>query len=171
MGLNCNQNELAAAIGRVQLGRLAEIVERRRELVARIADGLKSLAAVSLGEELPETEGVYWFLRVHVDTSRLSVDKDAFAAAVAAEGLPAESRYSEPASKRPWFRGRATYGRSGCPWSCPLYKGDVDAEYPCPQAEESLGSHFIIYFNEGYDERAADDIVAVLAKVESAFLK
>jgi dTDP-4-amino-4,6-dideoxygalactose transaminase len=171
MGINCNQNELAAAIGRVQLGRLPEIIARRRKLVGRIVDGLKDLEAVSLGQELPGTEGVYWFLRVHVDASKLSVDKDEFARAVTAEGLPAEERYSEPASKRPWFRERCTYGKTGCPWSCPLYKGDRDAEYPCPQAEESLSSHFIIYFNEGYDERTVDDIVAVLAKVESAFLK
>jgi dTDP-4-amino-4,6-dideoxygalactose transaminase len=171
MGLNCNQNELAAAIGRVQLGKLPAIVARRRELAATIAKGLEELKAVSLGEELPETEGVYWFLRVRVETSLLSVDKPAFAAAVAAEGLPVDERYSQPASKRPWFRQQCTYGKTGCPWSCPLYKGDRKPSFECPVAEEMLDSHFVVYFNEGYGEEEARDIVAVLAKVESACLK
>jgi dTDP-4-amino-4,6-dideoxygalactose transaminase len=170
LGLNCNQNELASAIGRAQLAKLPAITAKRRELAAAIADGLKGLKAVSLGRELPETEGVYWFLRVHVDASKLEVDKDAFVQAVAAEGLPVESRYSEPASKRPWFRGRCSYGASGCPWNCPLYKGDPGAEFPCPNAERELDAHFQMYFHEGYGRREVEDIVAVLAKVEAAYL-
>ncbi len=170
MGLNCNQNDLAAAIGRVQLKKLPGIIAKRRKLAAAVAEGIKDLKAVSLGRELPETEGVYWFLRFHVDAAKLTVDKDAFAEAVAAEGFPVENRYSEPAGKRPWFVEQSTYGASGCPWTCPLYKGESKPEFPCPGAEDALGSHFIIYFNEGYDAETVRDIVAALDKVERAYL-
>jgi len=171
LGLNCNQNDLAAAIGRVQLRKLPGIIAQRRELAGMIAEGLaKECQAVSLGRQLPDTESVYWFLRIHVDAGKLTVDKDKFVEAVAAEGFPAESRYSEPAGKRPWFTGQQTYGASGCPWTCPLYKGNRRPEFPCPTAEESLGSHFIMYFNEGYDQETTGDIVKALAKVERAYM-
>ena len=170
MGLNCNQNDLAAAIGRVQLKKLPGIVAKRRRLAAAIRKGLKPLQAVSLAPEPPGTEPVYWFLRMRVDGSRLRVDKQAFAEAVAAEGLPVDARYSQPISRAPWFAGRQTYGKSGCPWTCPLYRGDPRRDFPCPNAQETADSNFVIYFHEGYGPREVRDIVAALAKVERAYL-
>ncbi|MDI6775584.1 MAG: DegT/DnrJ/EryC1/StrS family aminotransferase [Verrucomicrobiota bacterium] len=171
MGLNCNQNDLAAAIGRAQLKKLPQVIAKRRRLAGKIIEGLKGLEAVSLGRELPDTEGVYWFLRVHVDTSKLTVNKARFASAVAAEGLPVEERYTQASPKRPWFLERQTYGRSGCPWTCPLYRGPRQPLLELPDADEVLDSHFVIYFHENYGAREVRDIVAALAKVERAFLK
>jgi dTDP-4-amino-4,6-dideoxygalactose transaminase len=170
MGLNCNQNDLAAAIGRVQLKKLPRIIAKRRKLAAAIIKGLRSLQAVALGPELPGTQGVYWFLRVRVDLGKLKVDKQTFAEAVAAEGLPVDPRYSQPISRAPWFAQRQTYGKTGCPWTCPLYQGDPKQEFPCPNAQDTADTNFVIYFHEGYGLREARDIVAALAKVEKAFL-
>ncbi|MFH1024959.1 MAG: DegT/DnrJ/EryC1/StrS family aminotransferase [Planctomycetota bacterium] len=171
MGLNCNQNDLAAAIGREQLKKLPRIIVKRRKVAGKIIEGLKGLKAVSLGRELPHTEGVYWFLRVCVDTSRLTVNKAQFAAAVAAEGLPVDARYTEPSPKRPWFLERQTYGKTGCPWTCPLYKGPSRPKLDVPNTEQILDSHFVIYFHENYGAKEVRDIVAALAKVERAYLK
>jgi dTDP-4-amino-4,6-dideoxygalactose transaminase len=139
-------------------------------LAAAVRRGLEPLRAVSLAPEPPRTRGVYWFLRLRVEAAKLRVDKQTFARAVAAEGLPVEPRYSQPVSRAPWFAGRRTYGRSGCPWTCPRYRGDPRRDFPCPNAQEAADSHFVIYFHEGYGAREVRDIVAALTKVEKAYL-
>jgi dTDP-4-amino-4,6-dideoxygalactose transaminase len=170
LGLNCNQNDLAAAIGREQLKKLPAIVARRRRLAGALIKRIRKLKAVALGPELPGTEGVYWFLRVAVDPDKLKVDKLTFAGAVEAEGLPVDKRYSQPHSLTPWFARRQTYGKSGCPWTCPLYKGNPRQEFPCPNAARTADTNFVIYFHEGYGPAEVRDVVAALAKVEKAFL-
>lgn len=171
LGLNCNQNDLAAAIGRVQLRKLPAIVAKRRRLAADLKRRLKGLKAVALGRELPGTQGVYWFLRIAVDPSKLRVGKEEFAMAVEAEGLPVDKRYSRPHALMPWFANRQTYGQSGCPWSCPLYKGNPRRKFPCPNATRTADTNFVIYFHEGWGAAEIRDTAAALAKVERAYLK
>jgi perosamine synthetase len=171
LGLNCNQNDLAAAIGREQLKKLPGIVAKRRKLAAALIRKLKGLKAVSLGPELPDAEGVYWFLRVQVDPARLKVSKEDFARAVEAEGLPVDKRYAQPHGLTPWFANRQTYGKSGCPWTCPLYKGNPRQEFPCPNAARTADTNFVIYFHEGWGLAEVRDVAAVLAKVERAYLR
>jgi len=170
-GLNLNGNELAAAVGRVQLRRLPQIIGARRRVAGAIADGLAGATAVRLGRELPETEGVYWFVRVHVDTQRLTVNKDTFAHAVAAEGIPTNPSYRHLPAEADWFRRRRAFPPSDYPWGLPAYDGDREATFPCPQAIEAVESHFLLHIHENFSGRDTADIVAALRKVEAAYLK
>ena len=63
-GLNCNLNELSAAIGVVQLQKLPSIITRRRRIAESIGAGLRDSKTVSLGWTVPESEPVYWFLHL-----------------------------------------------------------------------------------------------------------
>ncbi len=169
-GLNLNGNDLAAAIGRVQLQRLDDIVQRRRDFAAQVHVGLADLQAVSPGREVEDSEGVYWFLRFCVDADKLTVDKDGFARAVAAEGIPLSASYRYIASEAEWFRQRKVFGSSDYPWGLPEYKGDREATFPCPQAVEAVESHFIMSIHENYGDREVEDVLAALKKVEEAYL-
>ena len=169
--INLNGNELAAAVGRVQLRRLPQIIGARRRVAGAIADGLAGATAVRLGRELPETEGVYWFVRVHVDTQRLTVNKDTFAHAVAAEGIPTNPSYRHLPAEADWFRRRRVFPPSDYPWGLPAYDGDREATFPCPQAIEAVESHFLLHIHENFSGRDTADIVAALRKVEAAYLK
>ncbi|HCL29581.1 MAG TPA: hypothetical protein DIC52_14220 [Candidatus Latescibacteria bacterium] len=168
-GLNLNGNELAAAVGRVQLARLPEIIASRRRVAMAIAAGLDAASAVRLGRELPNTEGVYWFLRVHVDAQRLTVDKDGFAAAVAAEGIPTNPSYRHLPAEADWFRRRRVFPPSDYPWGLPDYQGDRQATFSCPLAVEAVESHFLLHIHENFGAGEVADIVAALRKVESAY--
>ena len=170
LGLNYRMTELEAAIGRVQLKKLPGFIRTRRRLAALIREGIADLEAVSMPPEPAWGENVYWFLRVRVDVEKLTVDKKTFVEALKAEGLPAGEHYTHATGRRPWFMERRSYGKSGCPWSCPLYGGDPEREFALPEAHRSLEEHFIVYFHEGYSEREAGDIVAALKKVEGAYL-
>ena len=170
-GLNLNGNDLAGAIGRVQLGKLPETIARRREVARCIHAGLAELEAISPGREVEETEGTYWFLRFHVDTNKLKVDKDRFAQTVAAEGIPVTASYRHIPSEAIWFRERRVFPGSDYPWGLPAYGGNREAIFPCPNAVEAAESHFIMSIHENFGEQEVEDILAALRKVEQAYLR
>ena len=170
-GLNLNGNDLAAAIGRVQLRKLPAIVARRREVAQQIQTGMAGLQAVRPGWEVPGTEGVYWFMRFDVDADLLQVGKEDFAGAVAAEGIPVAASYRHIPAEALWFRQRRVFPPSDYPWGLPAYEGNRRAEFPCPHAVAAAESHFILHLHENFGEREVEDIVQALKKVEEAYLR
>jgi len=170
-GLNLNGNDLAAAIGRVQLRKLPDITRKRQQTAQGIREGLAGLRSVSVGWQVPEAESAYWFMRIHVDVSKLTVDKETFAAAVAAEGIPLSPSYGRVISHQTWFRQRKIFGNSDYPWGLPDYKGDRNAEFPCPNAVESRDTHFALRIHENWDDQEVQDAVAAMEKVEKAYLR
>jgi dTDP-4-amino-4,6-dideoxygalactose transaminase len=169
--LNLNGNDLAAAIGRVQLRKLGGITQRRRKVAQEIGEGIAHLQAVSLGRQAPNSEAVYWFMRFHVDTSKLTVNKDTFAKAVAAEGIPVSVSYRHIPSEATWFRERKVFGNSDYPWGLPAYKGDRNAKFPCPNAVEACESHFTMSIHENLGSQEVEDVAQALEKVETAYIK
>ena len=168
-GLNLNGNELAAAVGRAQLRRLPEIVARRRGAARSIAAGLESIPAVSCPREPPGDEGVYWFQRVRVDEQGLAVDKEHFARAVAAEGIPVNPSYRFLVAEAEWFRERRVFPPSDYPWGLPEYGGDRKATFPCPNAAAAVESHFSFSIHENWGEGEVADAVEAVRKVAAEY--
>jgi dTDP-4-amino-4,6-dideoxygalactose transaminase len=169
--LNYNLNDLSAAIGREQLKKLPDVVRRRREVVAKLDNGLSGLSAVKIPDSIPGAEPSYWFLRLEVDTSKLTCDKDTFCDALLAEGACIEPSYRHMPHTFDWYKNRRVFGSSGLPWSSPQYKGDADRIYSCPNAMAATDVQFIVYIHEGWGDREVADTVSMLKKVESAYLK
>ncbi len=169
--LNLNLNDLAACIGRVQLRKLPDIIAGRRRFALAVAEACKSLQSVSVDTGLPDTEGVFWFLFFKLDLEKLSVDKVAFVDALAAEGLPVAADYLHLFTMTPCYKNRAVFGKSGYPWTCPLYQGDPDQEYPVPNAITAHDSLFRMAMHESLTDKEVQDTVAALKKVEGAYLK
>ena len=168
---NLNLNDLAASIGRVQLRKLAQANERRRRFALAVAEGCRSLETVRVDTGLPDTEGVFWFLFFGLELDKLSVDKETFVEALSAEGLPVAPDYFHLFTEAPWYRNRAVFGSSGYPWTCPLYGGDPDREYPVPNARATHEGLFRMEMHENLSEREVEDTVAALRKVEHAYLR
>ena len=170
-GLNLNGNDLAAAIGRIQLSRLPAMVARRREIAGSIKAGMSGLQAVGPGRELDGVESVYWFMRFKVDASLLTVDKAGFTRALAAEGIPVNPSYRHIPAEAAWFRERRVFPGSDYPWGLPDYQGNRDAVYACPNAVEAAESHFCISIHENFTDAEVDSILEALRKVEAAYLR
>ena len=170
-GLNLNGNDLAATVGRVQLERLPEMIRQRRTVARQICEAIGGLRAVRTGREAGGDGGVYWFMRFFVDVDRLSVDKDAFARAVAAEGVPVGAAYRNIPSEARWFRERCVFPGSDYPWGLPDYQGDRCATFPCPNAVAAVEAHFMMSIHENFGQREVSDIAAAFAKVETAYLR
>ena len=169
IGLNLNGNDLAAAIGRVQLRKLSQILAGRRHFVNHLQEAMAHLKTVSLGWMPPDSESSYWFIRVHLDCAKLKVDKATFVRALSAEGIPCAVAYRPMPSEAKWFRERNTYGTSGYPWTAAEYEGDREAVFPCPNCVAAVESHFSLSLNENYGEQEARDFAAALRKVENAY--
>ncbi|MFH1905534.1 MAG: DegT/DnrJ/EryC1/StrS family aminotransferase [bacterium] len=162
-GLNLNLNELSAAIGVAQIKKLNSIIFRRRKVAEAIKERLnKESEIVSIGWQVPETESVYWFMRIHVKTDMLKVDKMAFAEAVKAEGIPVARSYRHIPSESRWWRNTG-------PWE--FCEREYNKDSQCSNAIFATDSHFNISLNENYGEKEIGDIVNVLKKVEQAYKK
>lgn len=169
--LNLNMDELSAAIGRVQLRKLPQIVQRRRELARTLTDGIKELACVSIPQQLPSAEPSYWFWRLNVNADNLTCDKTTFCQALAAEGILLNPVYHAMPHTYDWFMQRRVFGSSGLPWTSPQYQGDPDREFPCPNATATLETHFNLTVCESWGEPEVRDILAAFRKVDHAYFQ
>ena len=167
--LNFNMDELHAVIGRAQLKKLPMIVEKRRAFVQLLKDkGIGEFESIIIPELLPTAEHSYWWWRLRVDRSKLTCSKAEFCAALIAEGLPVNPDYRGALPYTfDWFQNRADQH----PWNNPLYKGNAVNEVDTPNAFAVMENHFNLGIAESWGEKEADEIIAIINKVERAYLK
>ncbi len=161
LGLNYRMTELVAAVARAQLGKVVDVVKRRREsaeqLIAALGGGRagEGLAGVAL----PELAGhAFWLFPLIV-----AGDNRLWAEGLTAEGVPASGGYLErPLYANPVFRGEPVYGTSRYP---------LDREYPvglCPNAERLIERTLVVLpWNEAYTTTDVDDIARAIRKVHA----
>jgi dTDP-4-amino-4,6-dideoxygalactose transaminase len=167
--INCNMDELHAAIGRVQLRKLPDIVARRKTFVQMLMKkGINKLKAVKIPEVPAWADHCFWWWKLRVDASALNCSKNEFCAALQAEGLQITPSYRAalPATMT-WFQNR----KDKFPWNAPQYKGDPGQEFPCLNANKSVEEHFNLFMYESWSETEADAIMNAFRKVEVVFAK
>ncbi|MAE60555.1 MAG: hypothetical protein CMJ49_04260 [Planctomycetaceae bacterium] len=169
--LNLNLSDLGAAIGRVQLRKLPDIIGRRQAFAQALADACADLKAVKVQLSPPDCEGVFWFMTIEVDASRLTISKSRFVEAVAAEGIPVADRYVQAFSHFDWYINRDVFGARGLPWTAPQYTGDPDAVYDLPNCDAVDDCVFRLAMHERCGDEEVSDTVAALAKIEDAYAK
>ena len=170
-GLNCNLNEIGAAIGSVQIKRLPGMIERRRQVGEAVKRALEDGQAVRVGRQAPGAECSYWYLRVKLSLDALRVDKRQFCRALQAEGIPCMVDYPVVPCLDPWFAAKAVFGRSGYPWDCPDYTGPREPQCRTENAVRAGTDNICVNMHESYGPAEADAMVAALQKVEAAYLK
>lgn len=167
--INCNLDELHAAVARAQLKKLPGIVARRRAAVEALKrKGFALLRSVSIPELPPGFEHCYWWWRLKFNAGNMNCTKEEFCAALTAEGVNVIPGYHAALpAKMEWFRRRAGLH----PWNNPLYRGDPAAEYPTPNCDRAMEEHFILPVLESYGERETDGIAAAFRKIEAYYAK
>ncbi|MBE0699359.1 MAG: DegT/DnrJ/EryC1/StrS family aminotransferase [Anaerolineaceae bacterium] len=168
--LNFNLNDLAAAIGRVQLKKMPEGISRRKTIVAKLAEAIETLQAIALPELLPGAEPSYWFLRIRFQAERAACDKETYCQALIAERLPVEPSYRGALPHlMDWFIHRRVFGSSGYPWASPAYTGDPQQQFPCPNAIAAVEQHFNLRFHENWSSADIEDAISIFQKVDDAY--
>jgi perosamine synthetase len=148
--LNFNLDEISCAIGVRSLARLDDTIQRRLEFLKTLHTRLTAESHVCTPSPVSDDQSPFYY-PIHVDRSRLTCDKLAFASAVRAEGIDLNPDYRYVVSEWPWAQSSL--------------RGDSAT----PNAVEWRESHFNILLNEQYGEQEAADITAAISKVETAY--
>ncbi len=167
--INCNMDELHAAIGRVQIPKLKTIVANRQKFVELLkSKGMGNLKAIKIPQLKPGFEHCYWWWRLTVNIDALNCTKEEYCAALAAEGVQIVANYSAALPARmEWFQNRA----EKFPWNNPCYKGDPNWQFPCPNATRAMKENFILFINESWGEEEAELIMKAFKKVDAELTK
>lgn len=169
IGWNLRMNSLQAAIGRAQLRRLDESNRRRMMNAEFIRHHMKPFEWLRPQKVLKDTEPVYWFQAFRIDDhSRIS--RDQFTTAVSAEGVKAEGYTPIPVHLQELFTKQVGYGRTHCPFDCPVYGKKVEYKVgDCPEGEKLCKQDVIIPCYHALHGSDLNDIVTALTKVARHF--
>ncbi|WP_456434836.1 DegT/DnrJ/EryC1/StrS family aminotransferase [Methanopyrus sp.] len=152
IGYNFRMTDIAAAIGTVQLRRLQEFNEQRRENARYY---LKELADLEPLIELPTEKSwakhVYHQFTIRVNVKELSCTRDEFAEALRAEGVDCAVHYPTPLHRQPAYLRRGYYATE------------------LPKSERAAETVLSIPVHPGLSEKDRQDVVEAVEKVVSAF--
>jgi dTDP-4-amino-4,6-dideoxygalactose transaminase len=105
---------------------------------------------------------------MRVVADEFGASRDAFLAALRAEGVPASPGYPHPLYRNPLFQRKGT-GPTYCPISCPYYGRAMDyAQVTCPNAEAACRQ--IVWLRQSMllgSEADMRDIVAAARKIQA----
>lgn len=168
-GLNYRMTELEAAIGRVQLRRLPDILKRRRDGALHFQKMIQGSQLFSLGWIPEGAISSYWFLRIKVHTQFSSRSKEEIVKAMAAENIPSAPTYTSIIYNQPWIQDRAIFAKSGIPWSLAPQGIEYDYTHACPNAEQALADHILISLNESVSKETLSRVALAMKRIESAY--
>jgi dTDP-4-amino-4,6-dideoxygalactose transaminase len=112
LGYNYRMDEMSAALGRVQIGRLDELLERRQRVVNWYATHLEDLPIVEQPHIVPETTKMSWF--VYVVRLPVEADRDDIIHRLAQERIPARP-YFAPIHLQPFMVEKFGYREGDFP--------------------------------------------------------
>jgi dTDP-4-amino-4,6-dideoxygalactose transaminase len=168
--LNFNQDELAMAIGRVQLAKLPRALVRRRTFARVVANGLRGVAGLQMVTDSADTESVHWFLMIQLDETKLHCSNLEFARALELEGIGGTSGgYPFFPTDHPWYTERVVFGSSGYPWAN-TSRPDLGREpFDLPNARAANRKCVRIDVHESLSIEDAGDLVKALKKLSKYF--
>jgi perosamine synthetase len=133
-GMNYRLSDIQCALGLSQLGRLAAMLARRRELAAAYAKRLAALAEVETPVVPPDRESAWHLYPIRLRLERLKADRGRIFAALRAENIGVNvhyvpvhlhSAYEGPGARGRFPRAESAYDRLV---TLPLWPGMTDAD-------------------------------------------
>lgn len=136
LGYNYRLDEMSAALGRVQMGRLDEMLNRRAQVARWYEERINEIPGVTAPQVVPDTTRMSWF--VYVVRFAPEIDRDRVALILGEHGIPARP-YFIPIHLQPYMVERFGYragdfpiteslGRDGLalPFSGVMSEGQVE---------------------------------------------
>ncbi len=168
---NYRMNELTGAVAIAQLDRLPWICERRHALGERLTAGIQDIPGIQIHEVHEGNKSSYWFYMLRVDEKAAGVNRDDFAAALIAEGIPCQAGYIPTCVyEYDMFQNKEGFKGTHAPFDSPYYGGNVSyAKGTCPIAEEILETAVRLNINEFFTEQDIDDMIAAIQKISAYY--
>ncbi|HIE53383.1 MAG TPA: DegT/DnrJ/EryC1/StrS family aminotransferase [Armatimonadetes bacterium] len=170
LGFNYRLTEMQSAIGLKALEKLDQQVEKRRENAYYLNEHLREVEVITTPYEAPYVKHSYYRYYCTVKPERLKVSRDQFVKAVRAEGVPILLGTSPENYLEEVFQKQVGYGKTPCPFRCPLYEGGVDyTSVSLPQARRLAQTAFCLLVHPTIERADLDDVVAAIGKVAEAY--
>ncbi|MBN1231532.1 MAG: DegT/DnrJ/EryC1/StrS family aminotransferase [Anaerolineales bacterium] len=112
LGYNYRMDEMSAALGKVQMGRLDTILEKRAQVAAWYHKHLSEIAEVELPQVLPSTTKMSWF--VYVIKVKPGIDRDEVIRKLDENRIPSRA-YFAPIHLQPFFIEKFGYQKGDFP--------------------------------------------------------
>jgi perosamine synthetase len=170
---NYRMTDLQGAVGVAQLKKVGEAVRRKQWAANQLNEVINSEEGMSPQAVLPDARHSYWVYGFHIDPAVFGVSVKQFAAALQAEGVPANGPYLEcPIYKYPAFADKHLYGTSRFPWAHPEIARDIDyGAISLPGSEQFLATTVVIPMNPSYTEKDVEDFSIAIKKVGDYYRK
>lgn len=163
LALNYRTTELASAVGRAQLAKLAGGVERRIAAADRLTKQLAGVDAMIAPATAPGDTAVFWRYALHVDEQRLPGGPDAIAAALREVEVPSAPRYiQKPAFRCKVIAEQRTFGDSRFPFTLARPEAVDYAAERFPGTFAYLASVLVLPWNERFTDDHVDHLAAAL---------
>jgi dTDP-4-amino-4,6-dideoxygalactose transaminase len=164
---NYRMTDLQGAVGVAQLKKVSDAVAKKQWAANQLNEVVTSEAGLAPQTVLPNARHSYWVYGFHMDPTMFRVPAKHFAAALQAEGVPANSPYLVyPIYKYPALAQRRTYGTSGFPWSDPNVAREIDyGSLSLPGAERFLETAIVIPMNPSYTAEDVENFGTAIKKV------
>jgi perosamine synthetase len=180
IGFNFRLGEIEAAIGREQLKKGPGLIAQRKENVAYLESQLKDLPGLKMPHIDVGGDHVYYVHTLDYDAEVTGVSRERIVQALKAELPVTELRegdgplmgmgYVRPLYLLPLFQNQIAYGKSGYPFTSPLYQGKVDYRKGlCPNVESAHFERVITHemMRPGMSTVDLDDVAKAFHKVWS----
>lgn len=148
LGFNYRMTDIAAALGRSQLARLNELVDRRHEIAAAYDEAFAGLP-LTVPWRQPETRSSFHLYIVRLDLARIRRSHRAIFESLRAKGIGVNLHYI-PVYKQPWYR---------------------DLGFPeayCPEAEAYYGDAISLPIFPGLTKAEQQRVIDVLSREVAA---
>jgi dTDP-4-amino-4,6-dideoxygalactose transaminase len=171
-GVNFRMSELAGAVGRVQVEKLDDILDRQRRAKSRIVAGIRDLPGVRLQRVPDEAGDCSISLVLYAKNPEEAIR---WSNALNAEGVGCGTMYSKAFPDRHIYcywdhiLEKKGYTEKGSPWNPALYSGNVSySKDMCPQTLDYLGRAVAVGISQWMDEEECDQYIEAFEKVSSA---
>jgi dTDP-4-amino-4,6-dideoxygalactose transaminase len=135
LGYNYRMDEMSAALGIAQMGRIESLLESRQRVADLYNEGLKGVSGIEIPYLAPETTRVSWFVYViRVDES---IDREALAARLGQQGVPVRP-YFLPIHLQPYMVERFGYREGDFPITEDLGRRGLALPFSGTMSEEQV---------------------------------
>ena len=178
IGFNFRMTEIEAAIGRCQLRKLKKLLKKRLANANYLNQKLGAIPGITAPALRKNCTHVYYGHCFKYDEKIIGVSRQKFLKAVKAELAPTKMReeegiligegYGEPLYLQPLYQKQIAYGKDGCPFKCPFYKGKVNYQKGiCPVTERMYEKEVFThdFMHSFIQKKDLDDVVKAFEKV------
>jgi dTDP-4-amino-4,6-dideoxygalactose transaminase len=163
IALNYRMNELTGAVAVAQLEKLADFIDRRTQIAARLTAGLAGLRGIATPAVDADARHTYWKYCLRVDGAQFAGGLDGLARGLRERDIVCAPRYiQKPAFECQVIRDQRTFGGSRWPFTLARPEAVDYRREKFSGTYDALASVLVLPLNERYTTQHVDYVVAAI---------